>query len=254
MIAAPMALVYAVSCAVWFYQWPDWLRPVAPQALGWTVLSLLLGWALSTLALARRSRWHRPVPAKPTRPPPTRYLPRAPGRPAGILYLWRQLFWLRFWRADNVVGIQQSMLLVAALASVALWIVHPPLVPPALWGACASLFVMLLTDRGDKAVTEQIAVLRPVVSAWPLAQQRIHATAICLGLLPGLTVLLLFGTLAQGHADTRYSHTVAAVWLGGAGLAQGALVGLRRLGPRGRVSLVIGAILILTAIGSELWN
>jgi hypothetical protein len=32
------------------------------------------------------------------------------------------------------------------------------------------------------------------------------------------------------------------------------VVALRRLSTRGRVGLVLGAILILTAIGSELWN
>ena len=61
------------------------------------------------------------------------------------------------------------------------------------------------------------------------------------------------GTISHGM-NHSLSHTVALVWLACAGVAQLAIVGLRTLTARGRVALVMGAILILTAIGSELWN
>jgi len=77
-----------------------------------------------------------------------------------------------------------------------------------------------------------------------------------LTLLPGLLAMACFAALVfgvdVGHTGIR--PTVAMVWLGGAGVAQLAIVGLRRLTVRGRVGLVMGAIVILTAIGSELWN
>jgi hypothetical protein len=77
-------------------------------------------------------------------------------------------------------------------------------------------------------------------------------------LLPGLCVLAWFALLTLGHAgratSAGYSTTVATVWLCFATSAQIAVVSLRRLSVRGRVGLVIGAIVILTAIGSELWN
>lgn len=253
MIVGPLALAFAVSCAIWCWQWPDWLRPVAPLALALTALSLLLAWLLSTLILARRAR--PPAPVKPgrARPAPTRYVATAPRAPKP-LYHWRQLFWLPFWRAEDVVGIQQSALLLGAGASVALWAWHPAPLPPALWGACAALLLTLLTDRGDKAVARQIALLRPVALAWPVDAERLFRAAIALTLLPGVCVLAGFALLTLGRADAGHSNTVALVWLGVAAAAQLAIVALRRLSARGRVALVIGAILLLTAIGSELWN
>jgi hypothetical protein len=131
---------------------------------------------------------------------------------------------------------------------------HPPLVPPALWGACAALLTMLLTDRGDKAVAEQIALLRPVAAAWPINPERLYRAAMLFTLLPAAAVLASFALLTLGRAGAGYSRTVAVVWLCAAALAQLAIVALRRLSARGRVGLVLGAILLLTAIGSELWN
>ena len=112
-IVGPVAVAFAVSTAIWFYQWPDWLRPVAPMALALTALSLLLAWLLSTLVLAQRVRM--PAARKPgrARPAPTSYALRA-SRVPKPLYRWHQLFWLPFWRADDVIGIQQTLLLLGA--------------------------------------------------------------------------------------------------------------------------------------------
>lgn len=270
MLIGPLSLAYAVSTAIWLQQWPEWLHPVAPQALLLTVGSLLLAWLLSTLTLAYRARM--PAARKPgrARPAPSVYLPSRmarrhatatpPADAAGnnrrltLPYYWRQLFWLPFWRAENVVGIQQTLLLLGALLSIAVWLWHPPMVPPALWGACAALMTMLLTDRGDKAVTEQITLLRPIAAHWPMPAGRLYRMAIAFTLLPALCVLACFALLTLGRNGSGYSHTVAIVWLCFAAVAQIAVVALRRLSTRGRVGLVIGAILILTAIGSELWN
>jgi hypothetical protein len=253
MIVGPLTLAYIVSTAIWLHQWPDWLRPAAPQALLLTALSLLLAWTISTLILARRARM--PAARKPgrVRAVAESYVPRAPQRWI-MPYYWRQLFWHPFWRAENVVGIQQTLLLAGALLSIAVWLRHPPLVPPALWGACAALTLMLLTDRGDKAVAEQIALLRPVAAGWPMQPARLFRCAMLFSLLPGLCVMACFALLTLDRAAAGYSHTVAVVWLCFAGLAQIAIVSLRGLSVRGRVGLVIGAIIILTAIGSELWN
>ncbi|MFS2137201.1 hypothetical protein [Duganella sp. Dugasp56] len=260
MLVGPLSLAYAVSTAIWLYQWPDWLRPVAPRALLLTIASLLLAWIISTLTLAWRARLPAARKPGPARPVPTAYLPRRRGATAAsaALYHWRQLFWLPFWRAENVIGMQQTVLLLTSLLSIGVWLWHPPVVPPALWGLCAALTLMLLTDRGDKAVAEQILLLRPVAGAWPINAERLFRRAMLFALLPGLCVLAWFALLTLGHAgratSAGYSTTVATVWLCFAASAQIAVVSLRRLSVRGRVGLVIGAIVILTAIGSELWN
>lgn len=286
MIVGPLSIAYLVSCTIWLYQWPDWLSPVAPQALLLTVASLLLAWLLSTLTLAHRARIPNASPPRRRRPAPAAYIPSravacvdlphttpptSASRPtavagagaagcaeagagASLPYLWKQLFWLPFWRAENVVGIQQTVLLAGAFASIGVWLWHPPIVPPALWGACAALTTMLLTDRGDKAVAEQIALLRPVAAGWPMNVERLYRLAMIFTLLPASCVLAWFAALTLGRHADGYSQTVAIVWLCFAAIAQIAVVALRRLSTRGRVGLVIGAIIILTAIGSELWN
>lgn len=256
MIVGPLSIAYLVSCTIWLYQWPDWLSPVAPQALLLTAASLLLAWLLSTLTLAHRARMPTARPPRRIRPAPTVYTPSRTAAGAGtrLLYFWKQLFWLPFWRAENVVSIQQTVLLASAFASIGVWLWHPPIVPPALWGACAALTTMLLTDRGDKAVAEQITLLRPVAAGWPLNTERLYRLSMLFTLLPASCVLAWFAVLTLGRSADGYSHTVAIVWLCFAAIAQIAVVALRRLSTRGRVGLVIGAIIILTAIGSELWN
>lgn len=274
MLIGPLSIAYAASTVIWLFQWPDWLQPVAPQALLSTLASLLLAWLLSTLTLAHRARMPAASPPRRKRPAPTAYIPSpyvrrararapqvtatatvaAPRTAARQPYFWKQLFWLPFWRAENVIGIQQTLLLVGAMASIGVWMWHPPIVPPALWAACAALTTMLLTDRGDKAVAEQIAMLRPIAANWPLNANRLYRLAMLFTLLPAAIVLAWFALLTLGRAADGYSHTVATVWLCFAAIAQIAVVTLRRLSTRGRVGLVIGAIIILTAIGSELWN
>jgi hypothetical protein len=267
MIIVPLSAAYALSTAIWLYQWPEWLRPVAPQALLLTAGSLLLGWIVSTLVLAQRCRMPAAARLDPDRPAPGPYIPRTPRLSAAgataqrartAPYHWRQLFWLPFWRAESVVGIQQTVLLLGAMLSIAVWLWRPPVVPATLWGANAALLLMLLTDRGDKAVTEQTALLRPVAAAWPVRIERLFRFARVSTLLPGLAVMAWFALLTLGHpgraSAAGYSTTVATVWLCFAGVAQVAVVTLRRLSVRGRVGLVISAIIILTAIGSELWN
>ena len=257
LIVGPVALAHVLSCVVWLYQWPDWLRPVAPWSLACAALSLLLGWALATVLLMRRARPRPGAPRAAVRAAsaPAHYAAPPRVRLPAVTY-WRQLFWLPCWRGESVVGIQQTCLLVGALLSMGLWLWRPAIVawmPPAVWGAGTAMLLVLLTDRGDKAVAEQITRLRPAVANWPLSMERLFTSAIMLTLLPGALVMLCFAALSLA-AGTSVSHTVALVWLACASVAQLAIVGLRTLTARGRVALVMGAILILTAIGSELWN
>ncbi|MFA9216552.1 MAG: hypothetical protein ACEQSK_05530, partial [Sphingomonadaceae bacterium] len=224
MLLGPLALAYAISTAVWLVQWPDWLRPVATLAVLLTLLSLLLAWGWATLLLYRRAtavpnlRRQRRPNRHGSAPPAPSYQPRRPG-PG---YYWHQLFWLPCWRAGSGIGRQQSLLWLAALGSVALWCWHPAWlpVPMPIWGASTAMLLMLLTDRGDKAVAEQIARLRPIAAGWPIAPARLFRTAIGLSLLPGLSVTAWFALLTLGQlGPAGYRPTVAAVWLASASSA-----------------------------------
>lgn len=243
MLAGPVTLVYAVSSGIWLWHSPALLRPVMPQALAATAATLVLGWLLAAAMLATRRQLPRPaIPRTVPACAPVRYT-ATPLRPLYVA-LWRKLFWLPFWRGENHVGLQQCLLLATALAATAVWLLHAiPLVPAAALGAIASVALVLLTDRGDKAVREQAARMADMLAAWPLNSAPLTVCARLFSLAPALAVLALHALLA-GPA------TAVRVWQVAALAACGAIVALP-LAPRGRVVLVVLSAVILTAIGSE---
>ncbi|WP_374583213.1 hypothetical protein [Pseudoduganella sp.] len=254
-----MAGACAVSAAIWLYQWPAWLRPVWGRALGALAASLALGWALATaIVAARRLRLRqRGIPRRPGLRPGVAagasYAPR-PLRPR-YLALWHRLFWLPFWRGENKVGVQQCALLLAALAGAAAWSTHALPLPRAALGLFTSLALVLLVDRGDKAVREQAAAIAQPLAMWPLAPQPLLLAARGFTLLPALLVLALLASVLAAPLPAAASGLrggLAVLWLAAAAGAAVALVVLPAP-PRGRVVLVALSILLLTAIGSELW-
>jgi hypothetical protein len=250
MLAGPLALSYAASSAIWLYQRPQWLQ--AGRGVLGVVFSFLLTWSCSTALLTLRARmqlpdarWQRRLPTAPTQ-----YAVRTV-RPRSLL-LWHCLFWLPFWRADNVVGWQQALLLLGAGGSALAWMMAPPGVARGVLGLCASALLVLLTDRGDKAVREQIGLLRPVMAAWPVPARAVELRARAFSLVPALLVLaVLFGA---GSGQGVWSHTAGRLYLALACVAALLLVAIPSFSARGRVGLVVASIVLLTAVGSELWS
>jgi hypothetical protein len=251
MLMLPLGIAYAVSAGIWLLQSPPWLRPVIAPGMAATLAAWLLAWLLTTLIVAQRLR--APRPAQKARPPTmTAYVPQRPRW--STLFLWRQLFWLPFWRNENVIGLQQSVLLATAGASMLAWLLRAPLLPAPLLGLLASASLVIVTDRGDKAVREQIAVLRPVLNAWPVASTALTRLACAASLLPAFAVLLAGAVLLYNINPAALQQRVTRVYAITASVALLAIVGLPRLTARGRVALVVLSILALSAIGSELWN
>lgn len=249
MLAGPLALAYLVSGTIWLVQRPDWLQP--GRAILATLFSFLVTWASSTAVLRLRGRG--PRPSGRSHRPHTASLPYATGhwRPRA-LFLWHRLFWLPFWRGDNVIGWQQSALLLGAFAAALAWMMAPPGVPRGTLALVSSALLVLLADRGDKAVREQADMLRPLMAAWPLQGRGLEFFARAFSLAPVLLVLaLLFGA---GRAAGLWGHTAGCVYLALGMLAPVLLVAIPRFTPRGRVGLVVASIVVLTAVGSELWN
>ena len=249
MLAGPLALAYAVSGAIWLGQRPDWLLP-ARGVLG-ALLSFLLTWACSTAVLTLRARrpsatarWQHRLRAAPAHYAPRVWGPRA-------LYLWHRLYWLPFWRAENVVGWQQCVLLLGALACAVGWMVAPPGVPRGALDLCASALPVLLTDRGDKAVREQADMLRPAIAGWPLPARALEPYARAGAAAPALLVLLVLFFAGAPHGV--WDRTAGKLYLALACAAQLSLVALPSVSARTRVGLVVAAIVVLTAVGSELW-
>lgn len=251
MLMLPLGVAYAISTGVWLLQSPPWLRPIVVPGMAATIAAWLLAWLLSTCILALRLRAPHPVQRARQRTA-TAYIAHAPRWPT--LFLWRRLFWLPFWRNENVTGLQQSVLLASAVAAMLAWLLRVPLVPAPLLALLVSASLILLTDRGDKAVREQIAVLRPSLNAWPLAGTALLRLACAASVLPAFAVLLGAGALLYGTNPAALLQRASSVYAITASVAVLAIVGLPRLTARGRVALVSLSILALSAIGSELWN
>ena len=241
-LAGPLALAYMVSAAIWMSQGPEWLQ--AERALPATVFSFLVTCGCSSTILHLRARGPRPSPRL------RRLTALALGEPwrPRIAYLWHRLFWLPFWRGDNVIGYQQSALLLGAVASAVAWTMAPAGVVRGVLDVTASASLILLADRGDKAVREQLGVLRPVMASWPLQRRALELCARAFSLAPvALLLALLFG-------GGLWHHTAGRVYLALAMLAPVLLVAIPHFNPRARVGLVVASIVILTAVGSEIWN
>ena len=250
LMVGPLALVYAVSAGVLLYHGGSWLHPV--PALAATLASLLLTFACSSAVLTLRTRHIRAAsPWWPLRAQESgRYTPR-PSR-VRLLMLWHRLFWLPFWRADNAVGRQQSLLLAAALGSAIPWMQAPPGSARGLLALATCALMVLLTDRGDKAVREQTARLHPVLAAWPLFPRSLIVCARLLAAVPALLILTV--VYAGGLSHDLWANRAGQVFLVLGSAAPLLLVSTPVANQGFRVGLVAVAIMLLTATGSELWN
>jgi hypothetical protein len=246
LIALPVAILYTVSATILLKHGGPWLQPA--RAIPALLLSLVITYALSIGVLALRSRriaagrWH-------TDRQVADYQPAARG-PATLM-LWHRLFWLPFWRADNVIGWQQTALFIAALASGVAWMHAPAGIVRGLLALSTAACVILLTDRGDKAVREQSARLEPVLATWPLRVRSVFVCARVLTVLPAIVVLAAIA--ASGQPQGVWARTAGQVYLAGGILAPLLLVAAPVSNERFRVGLVAVFVLFLTAVGSELW-
>ncbi|HEY0065502.1 MAG TPA: hypothetical protein VGC21_25525 [Telluria sp.] len=250
MLAGPLALLYLVSTLILLWQGPPTLAPA--RGIAGTVCSLLMTYAATIAVLTLRGRRAgKPLFRHRTAPGPV-----APYRARRVHlrlpYLWLRLFWLPFWRAENVVGWQQSALLAAGLGSAAAWMQAPAGIARGVLALLTSMLMVLLADRGDKAVREQSTLLRPVLAAWPIRVTPLFALARGFAALPPLLVMV--AVVAGGARHGLWLHTAGRLWLLLACAAPLLLVATPLRDQRARVTLVVISILLLTATGSELWQ
>lgn len=250
LLVGPLALLYLVSAAILLWYQPPWLSPA--RAVPATVFSLALTYACAIAVLYLRSR-HRDRPRFWQRAATPGVRPYTVGSAAPRLpMLWHRLFWLPFWRLENVVGWQQSVLLAAALASAFAWMQVPAGFGRGMLAFATAILMVLLTDRGDKAVREQTALLQPVVAAWPMSARGLFAFARMFSVAPALLVLLL--VLAGGTAHGLWDYTAGRIYLALACAGQLLLVAMPVSNERFRVGVVVFEIVLLTAVGTELWK
>lgn len=248
LLAAPLALAYAVSLAIWLFQAPAWL--LAGRAVAGTLGSLLLTWACASRLLLDAVRGTRAGAAAPAaQSTPTVYLPQPR---TGALVLWRQLFWLPLWRNGSLAGPRQAALLAACLLAPPLWMLGPSWLPRPAGAVLASGLLVLLVHEADSFVRAQHARLREAAGAWPLSMPALAWRARAM-LLAG-AVLPLAVLAAAGLAARAWDHTAGRIYLALACAAAPLLVLSPPFTARGRMALVAFILMILCATGSAIWN
>jgi hypothetical protein len=248
LLAAPLALAYAVSLAIWLIQAPGWLQPA--RSVAGTLFSLLLTWACAgwlLLDAVRVPRAGRAAPAEGARA--SRYVPQ-PRR--GALFLWRQLFWLPLWRNGSLAGARQVALLAASLLAILLWMLGPSWLPRVAGAVLASVLLVVLVHEADTAKRAQLARVREAAMGWPVSVKALdwHARAmLLLGAVLPLAVLA-----AAGLAARAWDHGAGRVYLALACATPPLLVLSPSFTARGRMALVAFVLMILCATGSVIWN
>ncbi|MFL6659396.1 MAG: hypothetical protein ACJ8GW_15055 [Massilia sp.] len=249
LLIGPLAILYTVSGTILLYEHPAWLRPVVGVVL--TLVSLAISFAVSNAVL--RLRLRRPTAGGMHGASATVAMPyQFRGTRLRLPMLWHRLFWLPYWRLESVVGFQQTALLAAALVCAVVWMHTGAGWLRALLTLACALLMVVVTDRGDKAVREQTDFLRPAMASWPLAPRTLFLCARLFSAAPALLVLLVIALGGAPHG--LWQHRAGQVYLVLGCLAPLLLVATPLVNERFRVGLVATEILLLCAVGSELWT
>lgn len=251
LVMVPLSLLCVLSAGFALLESPPWLRPIWPLSVLALLVSLATSWTGATAILLLRARPVSPRYRRPL-PPARRYEPRRYRAMPRALLLWHRLFWLPFWRQNSGVGLQQSALLLLGLASMLMWMWPAPALQHGLMALCSSVLLVMLTDRGDKAVREQLQTIAAASACWPLAPGRLALYARGASLLPAFFLLSLWAALACIHR-AAISSNAGFLYLGIATLSQLAIVVPNKIGAEGRVIVLVLSTVLLIASGSELW-
>ena len=258
LLVQPLALGYIISSFALLSQSPE-LIPLWPLGVALQLGSLALTFGLGLWIMHARRRklcaspqfdakWASAHPAGTALAP---YAIR-PLRPR-LLHIWHRLFWLPFWRLENGIGVKQCVLFGLSCLMFALWLYPLSPLPRGILGWFASSAILILTDQGYKAVQEQMQSMTPHLRALPLRFAHLQWFTSAASLLPAALILCavsawlwLHGAQVHGGVARWYVGTQVAAHL--------CLLACGRLSQPARARILILYMVILTAMGTELWQ
>jgi hypothetical protein len=250
LLAAPLALAYAASLAIWLGQHPDWISPA--RAAGGTVFSFLLSWSCGAWLLARAARMPAPSRRAPALTAAAAQAVWETRTASGHGMLWRRLFWLPLWRHGSQAGPRQAALLAAGLGAIVAWMLGPAWLPRVAGAIAVSILFVLLVHDADTTVRTQVARLAPVAAGWPLRFTRLVWGARAVAQAPALLALSVLSV--TGLALQAWRGGAGKLYLTLAWLIPPLLAATPPFTPRGRMALVGLAIMLLCAVGSKVGN
>jgi hypothetical protein len=258
LLVQPLALAYFVSSLALLSQSPD-LVPLWPLGVALQLSSLVFTFGLGLWIFHARRRKlcaspqfdaaqasnHRagmavqPFSIRPLRP--------------RLMHVWHRLFWLPFWRMENGIGLQQCVLFGITCLMFALWLVPVSPLPRGILGWFASSAILVLTDQGYKAVQEQMQLMTQHLRTLPLRLAHLKWLVGGISLLPAALILCVLGGWFWLHGAQVHGG-VARWYLGTQVVAHLGLLAAGRLSEPARARILILSMVILTAMGTELWQ
>lgn len=256
-ILFPFGLAYFISLAIWFYQWPIWLHSFWKEGLVLTVLSFLGTWLISSTVLILRYKFLFISSVRYSKQ--SIFLKFFPTLlkviPLPSFYYWYRLYWCAFWSSGSFVGVRLISLLFMTIGFGISWIV--PNADLVLFrseiGFVFSFLLIFMADRARKAVLEQTRILIPVISSWPVNPSRLKQVANFFALLPGVLIITLLSLYLFLTHEVR-SLNVGITYIFFATSIQFIAIYCNKFSIQGRVIFNLISVLVLSAIGSLMWN
>lgn len=190
----PLFAACLLSALVWFWQWPQWLRPIWGVSVLCLLAAMLGAWGWGVLILTMRGR------TLPLFTLPVKTLSRT-GAGATVRPGWRQWRILRdltlrpVWRNSSLVWkVLHPLLIVIAAGCIGVFaLIEPTFVP---WRAAFSLVVATLvvglTLWRDSVMQANLAHLTKEIPAWPVSFSRLVIFVRLWAVWPGSALALFF--------------------------------------------------------------
>ena len=247
----PIFVACLVSAAVWFWQWPQWLRPSWGASLLCLLASMFGAWCFGILILTMRAqslpKFTYPVKSF-TRPGLGKIATRTEAR-------WRirhELILKSVWRSDSLFWkvVHPLLILCAGMCIVVICLLDPENVPwRETYALLLSTLIVGLTLWRDAKIQIKLSLLKVETAALPLSFSDLIVFARFWAIGPAvvLTVLFLIADLSRLPSTIASASYFAVSFVG-----PYAVLSLSKAATPGRASVSICLWAMLVIIGYSL--
>jgi len=160
---------------------------------------------------------------------------------------------LYFWRNQAGVFIVQTLLLLAGAAMLCLWQLPVSAFLRFVFCIASSSLLLLQSEQAIKLVQEHALTIQDYLRALPVDRAKLERIAKFFCIVPACLLLIGFAILLNRQTDALYKSV--AYWYFAIQLTGQFLLVLLGHFPRAvRVRVLMLCMVLLSAIGSELWK
>lgn len=260
MMLQPLAVMYVISMGIWLWQFPDWIHAIWLAGIFATIASFATTWLLVILRL--QLRWHRWQQLFGKKPcincnisPTSRFFRQFITSPH--LLLCHDVLWLPLWRKDSgIIGRRQILLLISTLIAVCLWI-NPFIAQGStrVWlSIIASTLLITMTSLANTALLRNLTLFSQALASLPFSMHQLKRAAKLLAMMPAMLVISVFFIAVLQIESIKISLKMASIYTALSIIFVIAISGFTQPNTTVRVATVILSSMMLSVIGSELWQ